>query len=215
MGTPQAPVKLLLSAAVQRDLFVAAAETGNEEADAFIQDQESGVVPVSWRHSSTLSARAAVSSARDAAFNQGGALSDVIIFVSPPAENRGFHQIPPGDLDSIIQSVFAGTLYILRESISALAAGEGGSCTIILDEGNQEVMPPPAAGMLYGIQRTVEGLFRTYANEKVAIQGIRFSGNDMEQFADFIYDEYFAKPDKAAYRWFKYSGRSGLFGRAK
>ncbi len=213
MGSPAADLSSCIKEAIARDFQVITAITGHSESDELIQSMTEGVMIVPWRHASTLSAKAAVASAVEAVKADAGQLSGVIFVLNPPGENRGFHQIPPGELEKIIMEVFAGTLFVLRESLSALTQQGSGELTIILNEHNLEVLPPPAAGMLAGIQRTIEGMFRAYANEAIVIQGIRSSVREAEVLGAYVFEEYLGKSEKTAWRWTKFTGKTGLFGR--
>ncbi len=213
MGTPHAPVQELIIAAEQRGYPVISAAAGDPQAADFLQDGEAAAATLPWRMGSTLSARSLVASAQETARAHGGRLDTAVIVFTPPQENRGFHVIPPGDLDADVQTFFAGTLFLVRELLAAFTAAGGGTITIILDEHNQGVLSPLGAGVLYGVQRLVEGLFHSYREESVVIQGIRSSMDQPEALARFFYDDYLARADKNEYRWVKFSGRSGLFGK--
>ena len=213
MGTRNAPLRECMYEALQREFKVVTSPTGDREYDEFLQTGPEGVTVQPWRAGSTLSARAVTAAAADSARGDNSRLQGVILYVSPPTETRGFHEIAPGDLEIACQEVFAGTLYLLREAINWCMQQGSGTVTVVLDEHNQEVLPALGSGVLYGIQRVVDGCFRSYRNEPVILQGIRSQVDQPELLARYLFDEYLVRPERSSFRWTKYSGKSGLFGK--
>ncbi|AFG38828.1 hypothetical protein [Spirochaeta africana] len=213
MGTRYAPLRELVQGAVDREFPVFTAPTGDREYDDFLQAGPGGVTVQPWRSGSTLSARACVAGAVEAARVAGGQLDSIMLYVSPPSENRGFHEIAPGDLEVACQDVFAGVLFLLREAIGVCMAQGRGTISVVLEEFNQDVLPPLGSGVLYGVQRVVDGCFRAYRNESITLQGLRLQSDQPEQLAQYIYGEYLGRPEKTGFRWTKYTGKSGLFGK--
>lgn len=213
MGTRYAPLRELVREAAQRGVTVVTSPTGNREYDDFLQTSPAGISVQPWRPGSTLSARLALAGAMETARAAESQLQSILLYVTPPGENRGFHEIAPGDLEVACQEVFAGSLFLLREAIGACIAQGGGTITVVLEEINQDVLPPLGSGILHGLQRAVDGCFRAYRNESVVIQGLRVQIDQPEQLAMYLFDDYFVRPEKSSFRWIKYSGKTGLFGK--
>ncbi|GAB6089409.1 hypothetical protein [Spirochaeta dissipatitropha] len=214
MGTRSAPLRELVSSALERGYSVTTAPSGEQDFDEFLgSSEDSNLHPLTWRPGSTVSSRSVVRSASVTAESLGADFRQAILMLTPPNELLSFHTIAQGDLESVIKDVYAGPLFLMREILS-LFPDEGQSVlTVILDERNQEVLPPVSSGIMHGIQRTVEVLFRSYRDSSRIIQGLRSQSDQPVQLAGYIFDEYLKKQDKHAYRWVKFSGKSGLFGK--
>lgn len=212
MGTRYTPLKDLIEAAVDHDYRVTTAPTGDQDFDEYLRNSSpETVTQIQLRLGSTLSTRVAVASALHTPDEPENQIRDVILVVSPPQEARGFHEIPPGEMEQLLQENLLGMLYVLRETMAVLTAQGQGSITVVLDEHSTDVLPALGSGVLYGIQRTVEGMFRSYQNKLIVIQGVRSQCDNQEMLARYMFDEYFARPEKNGYRWTKFTGRSGLF----
>ena len=166
-----------------------------------------GVRRLSWNRRSPLSARALLVQA----WNLVSPITDIVYAHSGRGSTTPFHEIGAAQFEETVDTDTRGRLFFLKEALASLQRAGGGSLTLLLDgEIGAEALPLDAetTGAFVALGRS---LFTWYQNEPVVLRGFQSAGISAQEFARFAIEQIAVNNPKQKNRWFKYSGKSGLF----
>lgn len=194
---------LLAQQAATAGFTVVVAASGESPSDS----PAGGIRRVNWNRRSPLSARALLVQAQ----NLVSPVTDIVYAHSGRASSTPFHEIGAAQFEQTVDNDTRGRLFFLKEALALLQRTGGGSLTLLLNgEVGAEALPLDAetGGAFVALGRA---LFTWYQNEPVVLRGFQSAGNSAEEFSRFAIEQIVANNPKQKDRWFKYSGKSGLF----
>jgi hypothetical protein len=202
---PQAEVPLRQTEVPPRqDSGIAAVGSAPESADP--------VVSLQWNPGSPIAARTLILSAE----NRLERIDDAILVCTPPAFRRFAAELPPTDIDIMINDHIKGWFFLVRELAAVFRARKSGTLALVLSDLNAgtvtedapDLLGPPAVA---AFRAFTQSLLSYAGNESYLTMG--FSSTEVgeeNEFSAFIFKLIDEGNRRNNGKWHKY-GRLGFF----
>jgi NAD(P)-dependent dehydrogenase (short-subunit alcohol dehydrogenase family) len=170
------------------------------------------VVALQWNPGSPIAARTLILSAE----NRLEHIDNAILVCAPPAFRKPAAELPPADIDHMINDHVNGWIFLVRELAAVFRARKSGALALVLsdlnlggaNEGVPDLLGPPAAA---AFRAFTQSLLSCAGNEPYLTMG--FSSTELGEegdFAAFIFKLIDEGNRRNNGKWHKH-GRLGFF----
>jgi NAD(P)-dependent dehydrogenase (short-subunit alcohol dehydrogenase family) len=187
------------------DRVIATLDPGTEQPP-IEPDWQQNLHYVVWNRRSPLSARNLINDG----LNRFERIDEVFVVFAPEGNGTAFHELSSADIEENLDVNFKGYLFLLKELFGLFQRQKSGTISLVHYEGITEIPAPLYAAAAGAFRTLVSALFAQYRNEQFHIRGFHSSVPQTKDFASYLLG-ITERPEKTSGRWFKYSGRAGLF----
>jgi NAD(P)-dependent dehydrogenase (short-subunit alcohol dehydrogenase family) len=175
-------------------------------------ESDGPVVTLQWNPGSPIAARTLILSAE----NRLERIDNAILVCTPPAFRKAAAELPPADIDIMINDHVKGWFFLVRELSAVFRARKSGSLALVLSDLNAgganeeapDLLGPPAAA---AFRAFTQSLLSYAGNESYLTMG--FSSTEIGEesdFAAFVFKLIDEGNRRNNGKWHKY-GRLGFF----
>ncbi len=143
--------------------------------------------------------------------NEYGSIDSVLLVHGTNNDRRLVHDIPAVDLEIVVDSLFKGTLFILKEVLTLFLKRKEGIISFVLHNREPGSSAPLNAFSTGGFKALAESLFSAYQNETFILNGFDSHVEQLEEYAEFIFDTLEEKNGLIHGKWHRFYGKSGFF----
>lgn len=154
---------------------------------------------VRWNAKSLISPRNVVL----AAANAWEKIDEAVLIHSTTLNDQALHNITPVAIETFVDSLIKGQLFLLRELLKQLLKQQSGSLALVLFSPEEFVTSPLQALSTSGFRSLAESLFSIYANETFHINAFETERRHPADFADYILDCLDERAATSTGKWYR------------